>query len=204
MYAQKTLATIRVDTRSFNRVYFEEQNNILLPLDSLPCLPWQVYLSTCLLFSCRNVLNVTTLIRWERGEGGRWGRKKRWRRSGPEVRVTLKFFMNRRRVTNFHRVISLFVRLLFFGYRGCYLSIFLAFYRTHLEQRDEQVSWLLLILRTSLIFFLVTCCAFVVDEFLFCCFWRRTLPCGMQILPEINSVDGWFYFGLRELTFAIG
>lgn len=204
MYAQKTLATIRVDTRSFNRVYFEEQNNILLPLDSLPCLPWQVYLSTCLLFSCRNVLNVTTLIRWERGDGGRWGRKKRWRRSGPELRVTLRFFMNRRRVTNFHCVISLFVRLLFFSYSGCYLSIFLAFYRTHLEQRDEQVSWLLLILRTSLIFFLVTCCAFVVDEFLFCCFWRRTLPCGMQILPEINSVDGWFYFGLRELTFAIG
>ena len=75
MYAQKTLATIRVDTRSFNRVYFEEQNNILLPLDSLPCLPWQVYLSTCLLFSCRNVLNVTTLIRWERGEGGGGGGK---------------------------------------------------------------------------------------------------------------------------------
>ena len=62
--------------------------------------------------------------------------------------------MNRRRVTNFHCVISLFVRLLFFSYSGCYLSIFLAFYRTHLEQRDEQVSWLLLILRTSLIFFL--------------------------------------------------
>ena len=204
MYAQKTLATIRVDTRSFNRVYFEEQNNILLLLDSLLCLPWQVYLSTCLLFSCRNVLNVTTLIRWERGEGGRWGRKKRWRRSGPELRVTLRFFMNRRRVTNFQFVISLFVRLLFFSYSGCYLSIFLAFYRTHLEQRDEQVSWLLLILRTSLIFFLVTCCAFVVDEFLFCCFWCRYLPCGMQILPEINSVDGWFYFGLRELTFAIG
>ena len=39
MYAQKTLVTIRVDTRSFNRVSFEEQNNILLPLDSLPCLP---------------------------------------------------------------------------------------------------------------------------------------------------------------------
>ena len=76
MYAQKTLATIRVDTRSFNIVYFEEQNNILLPLDSLPCLPWQVYLSTCLLFSCRNVLNVTTLIRWERGEGGAVGEEK--------------------------------------------------------------------------------------------------------------------------------
>ena len=170
MYAQKTLATIRVDTRSFNRVYFEEQNNILLPLDSLPCLPWQVYLSTCLLFSCRNVLKVTTLIRWERGEGGRWGRKKRWRRSGPELRVTLRFFINRRRVTNFHCVISLFVRLLFFSYSGCYLSIFLAFYRTHLEQRGEQVSWLLLILQRSLIFFPVKCCAFVVDEFLFVVF----------------------------------
>ena len=133
MYAQKTLATIRykaVDTRSLNKVYFEEQNNILLPFDSLSCLPWQVYLSTCLLFSCRNVLNVTTLIRWERGEGGgavgRWGRKKRWRRSGPEVRVTLRFFMNRRGVTNFHLVISLFVRLLFFGYRGCMLFIYLS------------------------------------------------------------------------------
>ena len=78
--------------------------------------------------------------------------------------------MNRRRVTNFHRVISLFVRLLFFGYRGCYLSIFLAFYRTPLEQRDEQVSWLLLILQRSLIFFPVKCCAFVVDEFLFVVF----------------------------------
>ena len=79
MYAQKTLATIRykaVDTRSLNRVYFEEQNNILLPFDSLPCLAWQVYLSTCLLFSCRNVLNVTTLIRWERGEGGAVGEEK--------------------------------------------------------------------------------------------------------------------------------
>lgn len=174
MYAQKRLATIRykaVDTRSLSRIYFEEQNNILLPFDSLPCLPWQVYLSTCLFFSCRNVLNVITLIRWERGEGGGgWGRKKRWRRSGPELRVTLRFFMNRRRVTNFHRVISLFVRLLFFGYRGCYLSIFLAFYRTPLEQRDEQVSWLLLILQRSLIFFPVKCCAFVVDEFLFVVF----------------------------------
>lgn len=76
IYAQKTLATIRykaVDTRSLNRVYFEGQNSILLPFHSLPCLPWQVYLSTCLLFSCRNVLNVTTLSRWERGEGGGGG-----------------------------------------------------------------------------------------------------------------------------------
>ena len=205
MYAQKTLATIRVDTRSFNRVYFEEQNNILLPLDSLPCLPWQVYLSTCLLFSCRNVLNVTTLIRWERGEGGGGGgknaedvvdRNSEWRLGSSWTEGGDKLSLC--------DLVTLFVRLLFFSYSGCYLSIFLAFYRTHLEQRDEQVSWLLLILRTSLIFFLVTCCAFVVDEFLFCCFWCRYLPCGMQILREINSVDGWFYFGLRELTFSIG
>ena len=39
MYAQKTLATIRykaVDKRSLNRVYFEEQNNILSPLPFTP------------------------------------------------------------------------------------------------------------------------------------------------------------------------
>ena len=73
MYAQKTLATIRykaVNTRSLNRVYFEEQNSILLPFDSLPSsftsLP--VDLFVVLLSQLAQCYNINLV-----GEGGRGG-----------------------------------------------------------------------------------------------------------------------------------
>lgn len=120
MYVQKALVFIgykTVDTRSLNRG-ISKNGTVRTPLalHSPPFLE-KFTCQLCLLFSLRNLCYATVLIRWEEGVG------ERWRRSGPEVRVTLKFFMSRSRVANFHRLILLFVRLLFVGYCGCYSSI---------------------------------------------------------------------------------
>lgn len=103
MYVQKALVFIgykTVDTRSL--IWIISKNGTVrtpLALHSPPFLK-KFTCQLCLLFSSRNLRYATTLIRWEEGVG------ERWRRSGPEVRVTLKFFMSRSRVTNFHRLIS--------------------------------------------------------------------------------------------------
>lgn len=127
VYVQKALVFIgykTIDTRSLNRV-ISKNGTVRTPL-ALHSPPFfekfTCQLCLILLFSSRNLRYATTLIRWEEGVG------KRWWRSGPEVRVTLMFFMSRSRVTNFHRLISLFVRLLFFGYCGCYSSILFYIY----------------------------------------------------------------------------
>ena len=98
-------------------------------------------------------------------------------------------------MTNFHRLISLFVRLLFLGYCVCYSSIVSLFIYCILQDtpRTKRRASKLVIDSsdtTNNLFFPVTCCSFVVvDEFLFVVFDVDTYRVAFKFLPEFNSLD---------------